>query len=361
METPAYQNLAKRLNELPNGFPPTPDGAEIRLLSALFSEEEAELTAHLRLTLETADQVADRLGMDSTNVKTMLHSLAKRGLISAGRGEGGIGYGLMPFVVGFYEMQVASMDVRLAQLVEDYYLQAFPKILDQQPTFHRVIPVRESIHADLEVRPYESVDQLLDRAEAWGVLDCICRKQKALIGEGCEHPIDVCMALSPRAGAFDHNPVVKPLDKEGAKATLRRAAQAGLVHTVSNNQEGNWYVCNCCTCSCGILRGMAELGLANAVARSEFVNQVDEALCQGCQICVDYCQFNALVFVSAENMMTVDRQRCVGCGVCIVSCPEEALSLVNRPADEIKPPPATEADWRNQRAASRGIDIERVL
>jgi electron transport complex protein RnfB len=54
--------------------------------------------------------------------------------------------------------------------------------------------------------------------------------------------------------------------------TLRRAAEAGLVHSVSNSVEGTYYICNCCTCSCGILRGMAELGIANVVASSAFVN-----------------------------------------------------------------------------------------
>ena len=49
----AYRPLANRLNELPNGFPSSPDGAELRLLAYLFTPEEADLAAQLRLTLET--------------------------------------------------------------------------------------------------------------------------------------------------------------------------------------------------------------------------------------------------------------------------------------------------------------------
>ena len=77
-------------------------------------------------------------------------------------------------------------------------------------------------------------------------------------------------------------------------ATLRRAAEAGLVHTVSNSQEGVWYICNCCTCSCGILRGMADLGMANVVARSAFVNQVDEDACRRAALLRAACQFGAM-------------------------------------------------------------------
>ena len=56
--------------------------------------------------------------------------MAKRGLITAGRVEGGLGYGLMPFVVGIYEMQVENLDADLAQLFEQYYQQSFGHILN---------------------------------------------------------------------------------------------------------------------------------------------------------------------------------------------------------------------------------------
>ena len=52
--------------------------------------------------------------------------MARRGLIQAGRdADGGLGFGLMPFVVGIYEMQGTTIDAELARLFEDYYQQAF--------------------------------------------------------------------------------------------------------------------------------------------------------------------------------------------------------------------------------------------
>ena len=57
-----YHQLAARLNELPNGFPPAADGAELRLLAKLFTPEEAALAAQLRLTLETPSEIAIRIG-----------------------------------------------------------------------------------------------------------------------------------------------------------------------------------------------------------------------------------------------------------------------------------------------------------
>ena len=81
------------------------------------------------------------------------------------------------------------------------------------------------------------------------------------------------------------------------------AADAGLVHSVSNNQSDLWYICNCCTCSCGILRGMAEMGIANVVARSAFVNRVHEDLCIACGECLEACQFDAL---SLDDVIAVN-------------------------------------------------------
>ena len=226
-------------------------------------------------------------------------------------------------------------------------------MLTVKPQFHRVVPVHEAEHELLEVRPFESAAAIIDGMRSWAVLDCICRKQKALLGQACKHPIDVCLAMDPRPGIYNDSPTLRALTRDEAMATLRRAAEAGLVHTVTNTVEGTSYICNCCTCSCGILRGMAELGIANVVASSPFVNQVQDVLCTGCEVCIGACQFSALAMDGA--LATVDRDRCVGCGVCVLTCEADALVLVRRPEEEIKPVPQTHVEWVVQRSAARAL------
>jgi Na+-translocating ferredoxin:NAD+ oxidoreductase RNF subunit RnfB len=349
----AYEELAQTLDSLPNGFPSVGDGSELRLLEKLFTPAEAELAARLTPDLETVEAIAARTGRATGDLRRQLKEMARRGLIETGRAEGGLGFGLMPFVVGIYEMQVSSIDTELAALVEEYFQRAFGEALKAAPQFHRVIPVGESIRSGIEIRPHESVAALLDASQAWGVLDCICRKQKALIGQACSHPVDVCMALGDVPGMFDNSTTVRALSQEEAQATLERAAAAGLVHTVSNRQRGVHYICSCCTCSCGILRGIAQLGLANVVARSAFVNTVEEALCNACGNCLPYCQFEALYM---DLAVRVEAARCVGCGVCVPACPTGALTLERRPEEEILPIPETHADWSAKRAAARGLE-----
>ncbi len=352
MDHNPYKQLAEQLNALPNGFPPTDDGRELKLLAKLFTPEEAELAAQLGPSLETIEEIAARTGRNAEELRKQLKGLSRRGLIEAGRRDGALGFKSMPFVVGIYEMQVSSMDTELARLFEDYF-QQFSEVLRVKPQVHRIIPVGETVRNSMEVRPFESASEIVNAAQSWGVLDCICRKQKALLGQACGHPVDVCMIMDQRPNAFEKSTAVRALNRDEALATLRRAAEAGLVHSVSNNQEGIFYICNCCTCSCGILRGMAELGIANVVASSAFVNQVDEVLCTGCEACIAACQFNALSI--NDILAKVDAIRCVGCGVCVLACSTDALGLVRRPEAEVMHIPETPAEWRTQRAASRGL------
>lgn len=358
MDETVYKSLALRLDQLPNGFPSTADGVELRLLAYLFTPEEAELTSRLRLTLETAGEISARIGGEQAELHKKLKGMAKRGLINAGVTDAGLAFGLLPFVVGIYEMQGSRIDAELAGLFERYFMEAFGQVLAIQPAVHRVIPIEESIPMGLEIRPFESAASIIASAKAWAVSDCICRKQKQLIGEGCSHPLDVCLAMSSTSGAFDHSTSTRALTQDEAMATLHRAAEAGLVHSVSNNQKDVWYVCNCCTCSCGVLRGMADLGIANVVAHSDYINRVDPDQCNLCGACVDTCQFSALTL---DSSLIIDQLRCAGCGVCTLACPQGALSLVLREPGDISTPPERETDWRTVRAQARQLDLQDVL
>lgn len=343
----AYRRLARSLDALPNRFPPSADEADLRLLAKIFQPEEAALAADLLPEIETSAQIAARLGRDAREVTPLLKEMVKKGLIAFGKTQDGrLGFGLLPFVVGIYEEQVNRMDAELAQLFEAYYQNAFGNALKIHPQVHRVIPVGVSVKNNMEVHPFESVSGLVNHAQSWGVVDCICRKQKSLIGDPCEHPLDVCMVLSDRPDAFTTTTTLRALSLEEALQTLRRASAAGLVHCVSNNQRDVWYICNCCTCSCAVLRGMADLGIANVVARSAFVNRVDEELCIGCGECLSACKFNAL---SVDGVAQVLEQRCVGCGVCVLACPQNALGLERRPGEAA--PPVTADEWNIARHA----------
>ena len=355
-----YRRLAQRLDAIPNGFPATESGAELRLLAKIFTPDEAALASVMRLTREPAAAIAARAGVETDAAYRTLKGMARKELIRFEKGDDQLLFGLIPFVVGIYEGQLSRMDAEMAALFEQYYQESRGgSLTHNEPSVHRVIPVEEAIPAGLEILPYERASEIVESAKSWGVRDCICRVQQRLIGKGCDHPIESCMVLAPVEGAFDHSKVDRALTKEEALRLLRETEDAGLIHCPGNYRDGIHYICNCCTCSCGILRGVVEFDIPTAVARSDFRVVVHAEVCAGCGDCVERCQFGALAV--PEDTCAVDYTRCVGCGLCVQVCPTAALSLERRPKGEVPPPPADNQEWMIQRAQERGIRLEKVL
>jgi electron transport complex protein RnfB len=361
MTEDVYRKLAHRLDTIPNGFPATDSGVELRLLAKIFTPEEAALAAVMRLTFETAADIASRVGVDGDMAYRTLKEMARRGLIRARKGEGQLVFALMPFVVGIYEEQLPRLDEEMATLFEQYLqeTQGGGDIMRDAPAGHRVIAVEESIHFEPEIFPYERASELVEAAKSWGVRDCICRVQQRLVGKGCDHSIENCLVLVPVEGAFDHSDVTRAITKEEALRILREVEEEGLVHSTGNYRGGNYYICNCCTCSCGFLRAVAEFGIPTAIAHSDFRAVVDAEECSGCGDCVERCQFGALSV--PEEVCVVDYAHCVGCGLCAMVCPTDALCLERRPEGEIPLPPTDIKDWMALRAEERDILMSDIM
>jgi electron transport complex protein RnfB len=353
MTEDVYRRLARQLDALPHGFPATESGAELRLLAKIFAREEAALAAEMRPDQEPAEVIADRAGVDPKTAYRTLKTMVRKGQITVGREDRQLVFGLMPFAVGFYEEQLPRMDKELATLFEQYYLESAGAFTRYAPAVHRVIPVQEAIPAGIEVYPYEQASELLESAQAWGVRDCICRVQQKLVGKGCDRPLESCLVFAPVAGVFDNSDTTRAITKEEAFQVLRDAEDAGLVHSPGNFRDGHNYICNCCTCCCGVLRSVAEFSLPTAIAISGFVAVVDSDACAGCGDCLVRCQFGALSLF--EDVCMVDSGCCVGCGLCITVCPTDALRLERRADGRVPSPPDNLQDWKMQRARARSV------
>jgi len=348
---PVYKQLALTLDAIPNGYPASESGVELKILAKLFTPLEAEIACRLTLEPQTVAEVTRPDGIPMGDIKSTLKTMVRKGLIEVERCEGGLGFKLMPFIVGFYEYQNAQIDEEFAALFETYYHEVLHKVMNIQPPIQRVIPVERAIPHHIEVLSYQKASTYIDEAQSWGVLNCICRVQKRLIGEGCRHSVENCLVLSPRSNAFKNVDAIRDLTREETLEILRRADEEGLVHSTSNIQKGVTYICNCCTCSCGVLRGIAEYGHLNAIAASDFLAQVDASSCTGCGLCVDRCQFGAISL--SEEVAVIDGTHCIGCGLCVTQCPAGALALKPKAPEETTAPPETEKDWRALRAESR--------
>lgn len=346
-ELEQYTRLAKILDSLPNGFPSTKSGIELRLLAKIFAPDEASMACNLTLDAEPARAVADKAGLDPRQTRDILKRMAAKGLIDVRRGEGEFFYALRPFVVGFYEGQLPRMDKEMAGLFEEYYREMKGDLLRQTPALHRVIPIGRTIRANITIDPYPEAVALIEKAQSWGVRECICRKQQHLVGKGCTHDLENCLTFAPVKNAFDRSTVDRAISKDEALRILRETEEAGLIHSSGNYVDGIDYICNCCTCCCAIMRGVTEYGILSAIAHSDYRIELDESLCNNCAACIDRCKFNALSI--PDTRLVIDLKYCLGCGLCTLSCPSEALRLRKRDLSDILALPRNIREWREQR------------
>jgi Na+-translocating ferredoxin:NAD+ oxidoreductase subunit B len=353
-----YIELRETLDRFPNGYPATDDGLELRFLEKIFSPEEAGIASKLKMKFETVQQIAERTGLEADYLGRILEEMQGKGQIFRVRLGKIMLYKLLPFVFGIYEYQLYRIDREMAELAEEYFRTAFgPQFGAKQPSLLKVVPIEKTIAHTTAIQPYQSLSKLISGAKAWAVDECICKKEKGILGDGCSKPREVCIGIAPVENFFDDFFWGKSVTKDEALKVLEKAEEAGLVHMTSNVQEGHILICNCCGCCCAILRGINKLGLDNAAAKSDYVAVIDHDACTGCGICLDRCQVRAIDMNDTAEV----NGRCIGCGLCVTTCPADSVSLRRRDNEDILDTPLNEKDWVRKKAASRGRDDYKEL
>jgi len=354
MNENVFSKLAKVLDTLPNGFPATPTGIEIKILKKIFLPEEAELFCDLRLNPETAEEVAKRTGRPTEGLEDSLTRMYKRGEITVENRRGVKTFRMMPWIIGIYEFQLKRMDKEFAQMCEEYSMYWGAQFLKHGPRVMQVIPIEREIPVRQEALTYEQVSNMIDKGFSFMVNECICRKKQGLLGQRCDKPLETCLGIDPQPDFYkDHPWGGRVISKQEAYDVLRNAEEAGLVHMTSNVESGHWFICNCCGCCCGLLRAV-NMGLPNVV-NSYYYAEINAEQCDACGICAEErCQVHAIE--ESNGAFRVKRDRCIGCGLCVTACPSEAISLFRKKPEEIHVPPKDGMGWLEERARQRGVD-----
>jgi Na+-translocating ferredoxin:NAD+ oxidoreductase RNF subunit RnfB len=264
---------------------------------------------------------------------------------------------MLPWVFGIYEFQLGRMDKEFAELSEEYWPIYGRDFFSKKPQLMQTLSVEVTIPFSQEALPYEKVSAVVEKGRSFLVNECICKKERGLLGKPCDRPVGVCLAISPIPGAFDRSSIGRVVSKEEASELLNKAEEAGLVHMTGNVQSGHMYICNCCKCCCGVLRSINEFGIpASLVINSYYRAEIDAETCTGCGICADErCQVGAIE--ELQDSYRVVEDRCIGCGLCIKTCPVEAIRMVRKEEGKITAPPKTEHEWFKERACMRGLDF----
>lgn len=332
--TTAYFKLAQYLDRLPAGYPPSEDGVEIKLLQALFTEQEAELAQHLTLLPEEAHVVAYRAHLPVEVTAQLLTQMAAKGLISANHFQHKpTTYAISQFVVGFWEGQVNQLREEVVRLFEAYAPVWFAKGAWKQAPQLRTIPVNETIPITSEVMSYYQLEDILRSKQKIAVRNCVCRQERELVGAGCGKPMETCLSFDNAALNTVRAGIGRMISVDEALAIVEQAQRAGLVLQPANSQDPI-FVCMCCSCCCGVLRHLKREPNPGSLVANAYIAQHNEEDCILCGACVDVCPMEALV-LGEDGSLRFEAARCIGCGLCASECPNGAMQIQPRPAGEI--------------------------
>lgn len=349
-----YTKLRERLDSYSFGFPATKSGIEIILLKKLFSESDAEFFLNLTPKLEEPKDIAARLNLSSDSVKDKLEDLALRGLIFRQVSDGKVRYGAIPFMHGIAEFQIKRVDRELSSLLQQFFKEAYNRnIADNAENFLRVIPVQKYVEVERHIAAYNDVEAIFDKNDLIVVAECLCRKHKKLLDEGCGRPIETCFMFGSMAQFYIDNNLGRRVEKDEALKIVAEAQKAGCVTQPSTSQNPAG-MCNCCGDCCAVLGAIKSNPKPAEYVFSNYFASIHQDDCIGCEACKEICPMEA-IFMNDTGRAEVNLDRCIGCGLCLMTCKFDAVKLNEKPDGSRKSVPANTRDQMIQMAKKRGL------
>ena len=222
-----------------------------------------------------------------------------------------------------------------------------PKLAAQERPMMRILPAWKAIKDIPGVLPCESMKAIIDEARLISIVSCSCRKRREAFGEACKYSHDMnCLQFGRSAEYTRGRGHGRLLSKEEALRIVEEAEDHGLVHEWPNVAIMHTNtMCSCCDDCCMNLRPMFEYHVPRTAyyAKSRFEARNDVEGCDGCQNCIDRCQFGALEMRRLPGhkklKAVVDPEICMGCGVCVLVCAPKSLAMeIVRPPEHIPSP-----------------------
>ena len=341
--------LAKKLLYSRQSFPKDEKGEPtetyLEYLSMMYSPETAKLVMHLPVFPKMMSLVkfAKEAKMDKKELEAKLEEAAKRGfVIRLGKSYSQpmplFVYDLPFLLKENYDREDAKKFAELSRkfYTDDKYYKTWQTSRKGVPRM-RVLTVSEEIESGHEIVPIEEIYRVIDSKNDFAIIPCPCRKRRDIEGiRECKDKYSLynCIMLGPNAKAIQEfdDPNVKIPTKEEVKKIVREAAEEGLVHCTDNTAYNTTIICNCCECCCGMLRGLTKFDNPRAIAKANFISNIDKELCVGCETCVGRCKFHA---ITVNDVAEVNTDKCIGCGLCAVTCPNEAIVMKRYEREEI--------------------------
>ena len=346
------------------GLPETEE--MIPLIKTRYSPEEASLLTGLPYSVTDLEALAKLKGMNPSELAPRLDDLAKKGVVFRSAMGGKVRYSLNDsfFVFlrsAFWPGRTDEASKAMAPLANQYFYHGFfDQYTGVQARGLRALPVQETIGDTRQIMPYEDVARVLEAQDYFCVTTCPCRHRKNLDPDSpnCKHPTENCLHFGRLAHYVVEQGLGREISRQEAQEILRQAADSGLVHGLSNWQEGADTICNCCKCCCMWFEGFHKLRHEKSMDASNYRVRTHPETCQGCGLCVKRCPMDALQLESSPEarnktgkVAVLNLGLCIGCGVCAHKCPTHSLVLETR--ERIADPPVDPRDYMRRYLAEK--------
>lgn len=349
----AYKNLVDRINQLPQGAPPSE--LLYKILEMLFTEKEAGFVASLPIRPFSAEEAAYLTKKSISETRKILDELSSKGILLDVEQNGQSIYSLPPPMAGFFEFSMMRIRTDIDQKVlaelfyqylnveEDFIKQLFTGGVTQPGrTFVNEKALSES--HKLEVLDYEKASEVIRTASHRAVGMCYCRHKMEHLGKACNAPMEICLTFNNVAASLIKHNIAREIDLQEGMDLLQTAYDNNLVQFGENVREQVSFVCNCCGCCCEAMLAAKRFAMLHPVHTTNYLPVVTIEDCNGCGNCVNVCPVEAMSLVSANDPLKKKRKKallnediCLGCGLCVRSCTVGKIRLTQRKQRVITP------------------------
>jgi formate hydrogenlyase subunit 6/NADH:ubiquinone oxidoreductase subunit I len=313
------------------------------------------LVARLPIKPFTAEKASRIWKMNLTESMKILDTLAGRAILVDVENNGVKHYVLPPPMAGFFEFSLmrirSDIDQKLLSELFYQYMNVEEEFIRDLFTLGETQLGRTFVQEPalspenaIHVLDYERATQVINTASEIGVGICYCRHKMEHLHRDCDAPKDICMTFNNSASSLIRHGHARKIDVVECMDLLDSAYDHNLVQFGENVRNNVSFICNCCGCCCEAMIAARKFAILDPVHTSNFLPEVNEALCNGCAKCVNVCPVEAMSLVSANDPHKVKKKKailnesiCLGCAVCTRVCSKDAIELKSRDKRVITP------------------------
>lgn len=340
------------------GFVFTESEFKIPMITSFITPEEAEFMTGFPKSATSLDEIADMKEMDIDELTQKVEALCRRGLIYETKRDDSIRYKLfsafeMFLRITYWSGAEGEPIKSMAPYATKYYMDGWYDQMKSMPhPALRAIPIDETIEDNRTVLPFEDIQKVIDSYEYYTVSHCPCRQRHKLDPDYADSPFpsEVCLHFDELGRYIVKHGHGREITREETHEILKKSADAGLVHGISNQEENPDTICNCDLEFCTFFKPYHQLDFDKSMEKSNYLVEVAPEACKACGLCVKRCPMDAIQLKFSpqstnkfRKAVVVDTELCIGCGVCVHKCPAKSITLKRK--EEITRPPKTGKDF----------------